>query len=349
MLSHLPNNNNQSSTKDNEKPARQTLWSKLRVTDNETMLDPEQERKDAYDLYQRQIRTYRNRSKKSEVEIKMRPNRFKEKCSNFFSPHPMLDCPPGMTRQELELYMRETRLEEITNKLQAGELEIVTNATEGGNNVDTQTGITTTLGSSAFTNSSGFVSTKHARAKEHMQNEQSDIISYLVNNTGWFTAPLDYRPSKKIKRILIPQDRYTDYNFMGLIIGPRGLNHKRLETESGALISIRGQGTLKEGKKTDHQTEEESVLAQHVHISAEDESKLQKAVELIVPLLDPLHPLHEQHRKRGLNEIAILQNTNEPSSNAHAVSLAGTRCEVCGEQGHYAWKCPFNSEYQYER
>lgn len=58
---------------------------------------------------------------------------------------------------------------------------------------------------------------------------------------------------------------------MGLIIGPRGCNHKRLETESGAQISIRGKGTQKEGKRSDHQTDEEAAMPMHVYVCAENE------------------------------------------------------------------------------
>lgn len=61
---------------------------------------------------------------------------------------------------------------------------------------------------------------------------------------------------------------------MGLIIGPRGCNHKRLESESGAQISIRGRGTQKEGKKTDHQTEEEATMPQHIHIAADTDDQI---------------------------------------------------------------------------
>ena len=38
------------------------------------------------------------------------------------------------------------------------------------------------------------------------------------------TVPLlqaDYRPEKKYRRLRIPQDEYPQYNFIGLIIGPR--------------------------------------------------------------------------------------------------------------------------------
>eukprot|EP00917_Polyrhabdina_sp_WS-2016_P006879 GHVP01015335.1.p1 GENE.GHVP01015335.1~~GHVP01015335.1.p1 ORF type:complete len:415 (+),score=99.77 GHVP01015335.1:507-1751(+) len=121
---------------------------------------------------------------------------------------------------------------------------------------------------------------------------------------------------------------------MGLIIGPRGCNHKRLETESGSQISIRGRGTQKEGKKTDHQTDEEAAMPQHVHIAADTEEKLEKAVGLIEPLLDPFHPMHEEFKKKGLEQLAVVTGTSG------ALGAADQRCAVCGSLAHLGWECP---------
>ena len=38
------------------------------------------------------------------------------------------------------------------------------------------------------------------------------------------------------------------YNFIGLIIGPRGSTQKRLEKETNTKIAIRGKGSVKDGK-----------------------------------------------------------------------------------------------------
>jgi far upstream element-binding protein len=52
--------------------------------------------------------------------------------------------------------------------------------------------------------------------------------------------------SSKIKqKIYLPKN--TGVNFIGLLIGPKGLYQKRLEEESGCKILIRGKGSQKEG------------------------------------------------------------------------------------------------------
>ena len=54
--------------------------------------------------------------------------------------------------------------------------------------------------------------------------------------------------TKKLRKITIPQERFPEYNFIGLIIGPRGNTQKRMERETGCKISIRGKGSAKDGK-----------------------------------------------------------------------------------------------------
>ncbi len=57
-------------------------------------------------------------------------------------------------------------------------------------------------------------------------------------------ASSDYRPERKWKKIFIPQKDYPGYNFIGLIIGPRGNTQKRMQSETNTKIAIRGRGGL---------------------------------------------------------------------------------------------------------
>lgn len=58
-------------------------------------------------------------------------------------------------------------------------------------------------------------------------------------------APLAFRwfpqRGKLIKKLYIPIRDFPNYNFIGLIIGPRGNTQKRLERETHCKISIRGK------------------------------------------------------------------------------------------------------------
>ncbi|KAK6017624.1 hypothetical protein OSTOST_16851, partial [Ostertagia ostertagi] len=43
--------------------------------------------------------------------------------------------------------------------------------------------------------------------------------------------------------ILVPVDRYPRYNFVGRILGPRGMTAKQLEEDTGCKIMVRGRGS----------------------------------------------------------------------------------------------------------
>lgn len=59
------------------------------------------------------------------------------------------------------------------------------------------------------------------------------------------------RPAKKYRKIYIPQKEFPSYNFIGLIIGPRGNTQKRMQKETNTKIAIRGKGSVKEGATRD--------------------------------------------------------------------------------------------------
>lgn len=108
---------------------------------------------------------------------------------------------------------------------------------------------------------------------------------------------------KKRKKVYIPVDKYPDINFMGLLIGPRGSNQKRMEDESGARILIRGKGSSKDPTGDPDENEE-----LHVLITADtDESiaKAQSAVEDI--LFNPQQAM--KLKQEQLRKVAELNGT----------------------------------------
>lgn len=75
-----------------------------------------------------------------------------------------------------------------------------------------------------------------------------DVIAELIRKSPTYKPPADYKPEKKTKKLFIPLKEYPGYNFIGLIIGPRGNTQKRMEKETGCKIAIRGKGSVKEGR-----------------------------------------------------------------------------------------------------
>eukprot|EP00922_Rhytidocystis_sp_ex-Travisia-forbesii_P004812 GHVS01007055.1.p1 GENE.GHVS01007055.1~~GHVS01007055.1.p1 ORF type:complete len:576 (-),score=69.52 GHVS01007055.1:199-1926(-) len=243
-----------------------------------------------------------------------------------YLPPPYVDLPPGLSPLQIDQFLREQRYDDLARKLASGELEFG------------EPDIRPPSPPPTYDRNGGRTNTRDVRVRSAMMAEYYRLVEFLAKHVEGFAPPADFKPMKKVKRIEIPLEKYPEYNFMGLIIGPRGCNHKRLEAESGTQISVRGKGTQKEGKKTDHQTDEEASMPMHVHIAADTEDKLEKAVGLIEPLLDPFHPMHEDFKKRGLEQLALV--------NGLSMSKLDQRCAVCGATGHLAYECPDAQELQ---
>jgi len=100
-----------------------------------------------------------------------------------------------------------------------------------------------------------------------------------------FRPPADFaaqrRNNKPTDKVYIPVKEFPEINFFGLLVGPRGNSLKKMERESGAKISIRGKGSVKEGKGRPEafMGDEEDEL--HCLITADDEARVKSCVALI--------------------------------------------------------------------
>ncbi|EIE23451.1 hypothetical protein COCSUDRAFT_15358 [Coccomyxa subellipsoidea C-169] len=87
--------------------------------------------------------------------------------------------------------------------------------------------------------------------KDKLLERRSTLIEELIKTDHTYRPPADYRPAKKHRKVFIPQKDYPGYNFIGLIIGPRGNTQKRMQKETNTKIAIRGKGSVKEGASRD--------------------------------------------------------------------------------------------------
>eukprot|EP00466_Bigelowiella_natans_P019406 jgi/Bigna1/68286/fgenesh1_pg.5_\ len=101
------------------------------------------------------------------------------------------------------------------------------------------------------------LNTRKQRFEDEVEAKRVEIMEELLKHTIFrlpvlHTVRIGLIKKTLEKRIFIPYDKYPDYNFPGVIIGPRGVAQKRMEAESGCSISLRGQGTRKrkDGKYT---------------------------------------------------------------------------------------------------
>lgn len=140
---------------------------------------------------------------------------------------------------------------------------------------------------------------------------------------------------------------------VGLLIGPRGNTLKKMETESGAKIAIRGKGSVKEGKgRSDaaHTSNQEEDL--HCLIMAETEEKVNKAKKLIHNVIETAASIPEgqnELKRNQLRELAALNGTLRDDENQACQNCKLFRAflhrsmglTVSGGQiGHRKYDCP---------
>ena len=154
-----------------------------------------------------------------------------------------------------------------------------------------------------------------------------------------------------VKKIQIPTDIYPDVNFIALIVGPRGINHKRLQDESQCRIEFRGKDS-----SSTVQSFEECEMPAHVHIEGDTDEAIEKATELIAPLLDPGSPEFQQARSGAAETVALIAGQEVRCSLCHALghtrftcpdigdhthsSVGDIKCSICGGKGHLTMDCP---------
>ena len=172
--------------------------------------------------------------------------------------------------------------------------------------------------------------TRSARLVSRWTKERADSVERLLALSPSYQPPIGYKKNSKLERkMYIPQDRFPQYNFIGLIIGPRGNTQKALEKQSGARIVIRGKGSTKEGRnktKADA-TDNEDI---HVLITADDQTKLDAAAALIAPLLVPVDETANTHKSAQLRQLAEINGTLRDD----------THCRLCNQLGHKQFACP---------
>ena len=103
------------------------------------------------------------------------------------------------------------------------------------------------------------------------------LYNPFMFNNSINNALLDQNKIKK--KIFIPKKQ--GINYVGLLIGPKGTNQKRLEQESGCKILVRGKGTQKEGMPELPEDSEE----QHVLIIGDSETAVKRATHLVNKIL----------------------------------------------------------------
>jgi len=158
---------------------------------------------------------------------------------------------------------------------------------------------------------------------ERILDEEINRVRCSVLHVGIDTEPLLLpEPVGTVvtlqEKLTVPAKDHPDFNFVGRLLGPRGMTAKHLELETGCKILIRGRGSMRDkhkeelmrGKaKWEHLNED-----LHVLITVEDTKnraiiKLKRATEQVRKLLVPSPESEDELKKRQLMELALLNGT----------------------------------------
>merc|ERR1711953_121681 len=108
------------------------------------------------------------------------------------------------------------------------------------------------------------------------------------------------------EKVYVPVKEHPDFNFVGRILGPRGMTTKQLEQETGCKIMDRGKPNW------EHLNDELHVLITVEDTENRAKMKLQRAVDEVRKLLTVAEG-EDELKKRQLMELAIINGTYRDS------------------------------------
>jgi hypothetical protein len=223
--------------------------------------------------------------------------------------------------------------------------------------------------------------TREQRLCDQLAAEQRCLVTATLANDP-VSALLVAAKSSLTLRIPIPQEEYPDYNFSGVLIGPRGVNQKRLQAELNVRIAVRGKGVRT--KRRDGVKEASDDMPMHVLVEAKDKESLDRAEKRVLEVggasalvsficvlctlrtqisrsicnsvLQLLVPVSAEEKRRQLREVAIMNGTldsgrdqrrcvgSECSRDVHLCSLF-----CCCERSRDVHLCSLHSAHAHSR
>lgn len=229
----------------------------------------------------------------------------------------------NVSEAEVERYANNVRIEEIARKLRSG--DVVPPERERSPSPPP-----------TYDAQGRRTNTRDVRYRKKLEEERVRLIDKQIKLDPNYKPPLDHAAAKRnmkpTEKIYLPIKEFPEINFFGLLVGPRGNTLKKMERESGAKISIRGKGSVKEGKGRMGDEEEEEM---HCVIMADDGEKVRKCIRLINTVIEVAASTPEtqnDHKRNQLRELAALNGTLRDDENQV--------CQNCGQKGHRKFECP---------
>ncbi|GAA5971073.1 hypothetical protein JCM11641_004132 [Rhodosporidiobolus odoratus] len=234
----------------------------------------------------------------------------------------------GVQNDDLEKYATQLRLDEIQRALRTGQVVPPDHARSPSP-------------PPTYDAHGRRTNTRDVRYRKKLEDERMRLVDRQMKLDPQFRPPAEYLMAKRqnsgrpTDKVYIPVKEFPEVNFFGLLVGPRGNSLKKMERESGARISIRGKGSVKEGKGRPGHRDEDENDELHCLITGESEEKVQNCVKLINSVIETAASVPEgqnDHKRNQLRELAALNGTLRDDENQI--------CQNCGNVGHRKYDCP---------
>jgi len=235
--------------------------------------------------------------------------------------------PSNMSDEQRKHYLIQFKIEEITQKLRTGELGIPHDPADRSPSPE------------PIYNSEGKrLNTREYRLRKKLEEERHLLIKQAIEEIPNYKPPADYKPpaQKVSDKVFIPAERNPAVNFIGLLIGPRGNTLKRLESETGCKIIIRGKGSVKEGKvgRVPGQLMPGEDEPLHALITGPSPAEVKKGVKVVTEIVKEgieCPDAANELRRNQLRELAELNGT--------LIDEEIIKCKNCGATDHRHWEC----------
>lgn len=254
--------------------------------------------------------------------------------------------PSNLTGEHQRMYLIHLQIEENSRRLRTGDLGIPANPADRSPSPEP-----------IYSYDGKRLNTREVRVKKRLEDERHRLVLDAMKINPDYKPPADYKaPAKKFEdRVYIPQEDHPETNFVGLIIGPRGVTLKQLETDTGTKIMIRGKGAQKDGKRGNiPQPGEDEPL--HALISANTPEALKVGVDKVKSIVQSgiENPGNDNEiKKMQMMQLAQMNGTLRPQDIIFRwkTGLAGSAeyeaptltsqitCTRCGGGGHIASDC----------
>jgi protein quaking len=158
---------------------------------------------------------------------------------------------------------------------------------------------------------------------EEINKVRVSLFQFEFNKDELELPEADGTVSVVTEKVYVPVKDFPDYNFVGRILGPRGMTAKQLEQETGCKIMVRGRGSMRDKKKEDmnrgkpnweHLADELHVLIQCEDTENRAKVKLIRAKDEVTRLLVPAAEGEDELKRKQLMELAIINGTYRPAN-----------------------------------